>query len=321
VLLTQYLATRTFLTAVAENSPVSEKFKQAGPDEADAILAKLAKSVSVSTPGPQLMTVSVTTKSASKATGTAEALLAQFERFQITDMHRQTQSQADYDKSQLDSAAAALKEAEHKLDKVRGSSSGRAKDPAAAAAVAAVELAQKAYADAATAYGKSSRALAASESTGLRVLDKPDRAWPQARKTLLIMGAVGGMMAGATLSLLALLVLMARDKTVRDEQDAARALSLDVVGAVPLTRLEVPDDAAHTRRAASPAQARDASDTTENTAPQLTDLAGWPTPPWLPSPRSDRDRANVTEDVVPPAPLHANSAVEGLTGQPGDAAA
>lgn len=321
VLLTQYLATRTFLTAVAENSPVSEKFKQAGPDEADAILAKLAKSVSVSTPGPQLMTVSVTTKSASEATGTAEALLAQFERFQITDMHRQTQSQADYDKSQLDSAAAALKEAEHKLDKVRGSSSGRAKDPAAAAAVAAVELAQKAYADAATAYGKSSRALAASESTGLRVLDKPDRAWPQARKTLLIMGAVGGMMAGATLSLLALLVLMARDKTVRDEQDAARALSLDVVGAVPLTRLEVPDDAAHTRRAASPAQARDASDTTENTAPQLTDLAGWPTPPWLPSPRSDRDRANVTEDVVPPAPLHANSAVEGLTGQPGDAAA
>ena len=182
VLLTQYLATRTFLTAVAENSPVSEKFKQAGPDEADAILAKLAKSVSVSTPGPQLMTVSVTTKSASEATGTAEALLAQFERFQITDMHRQTQSQADYDKSQLDSAAAALKEAEHKLDKVRGSSSGRAKDPAAAAAVAAVELAQKAYADAATAYGKSSRALAASESTGLRVLDKPDRAWPQARE-------------------------------------------------------------------------------------------------------------------------------------------
>ena len=74
------------------------------------------------------------------------------------------------------------------------------------------------------------------------MVDKPDRAWPQARKkTLLIMGAVGGMMAGATLSLLALLVLMARDKTVRDEQDAARALSLDVVGAVPLTRLEVPD--------------------------------------------------------------------------------
>ena len=242
VLLTQYLATRAFLTAVAENSPVSEKFKQAGPDEADAILAKLAKRVSLSTPGPQLMTVSVTTKSASEATGTAEALLAQFERFQITDMHRQTQSQADYDKSQMDSAAAALKEAEHQLDQVRGSS-GRANDPAAAAAVAAVELAQKAYADAAMAYGKSSRALAASESTGLRVLDKPDRAWPQARKkTLLIMGAVGGMMAGATLSLLALLVLMARDKTVRDEQDAARALSLDVVGAVPLTRLEVPDD-------------------------------------------------------------------------------
>lgn len=258
VLLTQYLATRTFLTAVAENSPVSEKFKQAGPDEADKILAKLAGSVSVSTPGPQLMTVTVTAKGASEATGTAEALLAQFERFQITDMHRQVQSQADYDKSQLDSAAAALKEAEHQLDQVRGSSSGRANDPAAAAAVAAVELAQKAYAEAATAHGNSSLALAASESTGLRVLDNPDRAYPQARKKTLLIGAVGGMMAGATLSLLALLVLMARDKTLRDEQDAARALSLDVVGAVPLTRLEVPDDAAQARRAASPAQARDA---------------------------------------------------------------
>lgn len=267
VLLTQYLATRTFLTAVAENSPVSEKFKQAGPDEADAILAKLAKSVSVSTPGPQLMTVSVTSKSAREATGTAEALLAQFERFQMTDMHRQAQSQADYDKSQLDSAAAALKDAEHQLDQVRGSSSGRANDPAAAAAVAAVELAQKAYADAATAYGNSSRALAASGSTGLRVLDKPDRAYPQARKkTVLVIGAVGGMMAGATLSLLALLVLMARDKTLRDEHDAARALSLDVVGAVPLTRHEVPDDAAPSRHAASQAPARDASALTASAA-------------------------------------------------------
>jgi capsular polysaccharide biosynthesis protein len=239
-LLTQYLATRTFLTAVAVNSPVSEKFKQAGPDEADEILAKLAKSVSVSTPGPQLMTVSVTTKNASEATKTAEALLAQFEGFQMTDMQRQEQSKADYDKSQLDNAAAALKEAEHQLDQVRGSSSGRANDPAAAAAAAAVERAQKAYADAATAYATSSRALATGDSTGLFVLDKPDRAWPQARRKTLIIGAAGGMTAGATLSLLALLVLMARDKTLRDEQDAARALSLDVVGAVPLARLEVP---------------------------------------------------------------------------------
>ncbi len=265
LLLTQYLATRTFLTAVAENSPVSEKFKQAGPDEADTILGKLAKSVSVSTPGSQLMTVSVTAKSASEATGTAEALLAQFKRFQVTDMNRQAQSQADYDKSQLDSAAAALKGAENKLDQVRGSSSGQAKDPAAATAVAAVELAQKAYADAATAYGTSSRALATGDSTGLFVLDKPDRAWPQARKKTLIIGAVGGMVAGATLSLLALLVLMARDKTLRDEHDAARALSLDVVGAVPLTTLEVPKR----RQEATPVEDVGVSDAEENGGDQV----------------------------------------------------
>ena len=241
VLLTQYLSTRTFLTAVAGNSPVSEKLKQAGPDEADEILADLAKSVSVSTPGPRLMTVSVTTKSAGEATQTAKALLAQFEGFQAADMHRQVQAQADYDKTQLDGAAAALADAQGQLDQVRASSSGRANDPAAAAAAAAVERAQKAYADAATTYGKSSRAAAAGETTGLRVLDEPNRAWPQARRKTLVIGAAGGTFAGATLTLLALLVLMGRDKTVRDEQDAARALSLDVVGAVPLARLEVPE--------------------------------------------------------------------------------
>lgn len=236
VQLTQYLSTRAFLTAVAENSPVSETFKQAGPDDADKILAKLAESVSVTTPGPQLMTVSVTTKNAGEATATATALLAQFESFQTADMHRAIQSQADYDKSQLDSAAATLAAAENQLTQARRS--GQADDPAAAGAL---ERAQKAYADASTAYDKSSRALAAGESTGLRVLDKPDRAWPQARRKTLIIGAAGGTLAGGTLSLLALLVLMARDKTLRDEQDAARALSLDVVGAVPLARREVPE--------------------------------------------------------------------------------
>ena len=240
-MLTQYLATRSFLTAVAMNSPRGHQLEQAGPDEADDILAKLAESVSVSTPGPQLMLVSVTTDDARESTETAKALLAQFQGFQMTDLKRQKQTQADYDKSQLDNAAAALTEAERQLQQGRGSASAGRAVGADGAAADAVERARKAYADAATDYATSSRALATGDSTGLFVLDQPDRAWPQSRRKTLVIGAAGGLLAGATLSLLALLALMARDKTLRDEQDAARALSLDVVGAVPLARLETPE--------------------------------------------------------------------------------
>ena len=223
-LMSQLLATRSFMESVASNSPVAEEMTGLAPVERDALIGALASSISVSTPGPQIMSIAVKLDDASHVTGVASSVLEQFDRFQREKTKARAKAQADYDQKQLEDAGKALQTAEADLAEYLDANprSETSDDPTAGSLIAAAALAQQLYADASTAYGRSQAALSDAETTTLEVLDQPTVAYPQSRKKVVFMGAAGGAIAGLSVSVLALLMLMARDKSLRDEQDVQR---------------------------------------------------------------------------------------------------
>ncbi|MGB7963887.1 MAG: hypothetical protein WCF12_13160 [Propionicimonas sp.] len=216
-LLQQYLNTRSFMSSVLQVSPLAEEFRAADAISAERLLATVAGEVAVSTPGPQLVIVTVTTTDPEEAKGVASAVLTQFEEAQIAQTVTRAKARVEYDRQQMQSARRALDRSEN--DQTRDQ-----------------------YAAAVAAYEASAAAVNSAGSSGIQVIDKPDLALPQARRTTIMFGAVGGMLAGFTLSILALILLMTKDRSVRGESDAQDALGLDVVGSIPhVKRMPAPD--------------------------------------------------------------------------------
>lgn len=207
-LLQQYLNTRSFMSSVVAISPLAENFRASDTISADHLLAKVAGDVAVSTPGPQLVVLTVTTTSPEESKGVAAAVLKQFEEVQIAQTVTRAKAMAEYNRQQVDSARRALDRSAN--DRTR-----------------------EQYAAARAAYEASTAAVTSAAAAGIQVIDKPDLALPQARLKTLVFGAAGGMLAGFTLSVLALLLLMTRDRSVRGEADAQTLLGLTVIGTIP----------------------------------------------------------------------------------------
>jgi uncharacterized protein involved in exopolysaccharide biosynthesis len=206
-LLMQLLGTRTFTEAVAQVSPLADDYNRADPISAASILAGIRGSATVLTPGPQLMTLSVMSHDPDEAIGIARAIVEQYNLALVDQATTRAEAQVDYNRTQLEVAQNALEESD-------------------------TESTQAAYAEAAAALNASTADLSIAASTGLRVVDEPDIAFPQARKKGIIFGAAGGFMAGAALALVALVFLMARDRSLRGEDDVAAA-GLDIGGSIP----------------------------------------------------------------------------------------
>ena len=213
-LLMQMLATRTFMRSVVEASPLAQEFnrlKGGGDAEkvaADYMLGSVGATIAVGVSGPQLVTVTVTRKDPEEATGLAAAVLSEFERAKIDLAVNRAKAEVNYNRRVLEAAQNAQEDSDDRSTEDR-------------------------LADAQGAFDEASVNLIAAESTGLQIVDHPDLAVPQARMKTVAFGGIGGMIAGFTLGILALILLMARDRSLRNEPDAATALGLDVVGSVP----------------------------------------------------------------------------------------
>jgi uncharacterized protein involved in exopolysaccharide biosynthesis len=214
-LLTELLATRAFRAAVANDSRGKADLAKASSAPADEDLARLTAAVTATTAGPHVVRVDVKEQSPAAAIGVASAVAQRFLVAEAAQLQARAQEQSRYDKLQLDAAAKNLAH----------SNSGSV-TPAGEAA-----LAQQ-YSDAAKAYGKSSAAVTQQDSSALSILDKPVRAEPQSRKKPLLFSAVGGLLAGGTISVCALLMLVARDTSAREAADVEGALGLTVAGTV-----------------------------------------------------------------------------------------
>lgn len=206
--LMQLMQTRAFMRDVVLASPLAEDYNEADPLGADQILGAAAASVAVAATGPQLVTITVHRPDEAEALGLANSVLEQFDKTKVDQAVARAKENVDFNKRALDAAKAAAKSSDDTTTERR-------------------------LAESQEAFDNSVVSLAAAESTGLTVVDTPDNAHPSSRMQSLIMAAAGGMLAGMTLSIILLLMILSRDTSVRNEKDAATALGLPVVGSVP----------------------------------------------------------------------------------------
>ena len=210
-LLTQLLTTRQFMSQVLEVSPLAAKYRAADPVTADRMLGEVASTIMVGAPGPQLVTISVTRNDPYEATELAQVVVEQYESSKIDQTLKRAKARETYDRRQMESAERVLDET-------------------------GTRTAQQQYTDAVAAYEASSVAVTNAQSNGIQVVDEADVAYPQARMKNVLMGAVGGAFAGVTISVILLVLLMARDRSVRSERDVESLLNLESVGSVPQVR-------------------------------------------------------------------------------------
>src|SRR5262249_21731197 len=139
-------------------------------------------------------------------------------------------AQITYDKQQLAAASRSVRAAEAALlaytQTHPGIGQGRQADSAETTLVGALALAQQNYSDAAKAYNESAAAYTQANAAALEVLDSPNQAFPQSRRKKVIFSTVGGLLAGLSISVVTLLLLVARDRAVREEGDLQQTLGL-----------------------------------------------------------------------------------------------
>ena len=241
-LLSGLLASRTFLMDVAKRSPMAAEVRDS-PDT-DSALWRLAGTVTVTTPGPQVLTIAVKEKTPERATGLAEAFVDEFIQTEQEKIRSRAQTQNDYDKKQLDAAALQVQKAQESLTVYEQNHPGSAgsagsasdgpgkTDASETSLVGSLALAQQHYSEASKAYTASSAALTEAGNGSLDLLDKPTNATPLSRRKAVLISGIGGLLAGGSISLLILLLLVTRDRAVREEADIEKALGLQVVGTI-----------------------------------------------------------------------------------------
>ena len=227
----QLLTSRSFLLAVARETPLRESISGLPGQQVDEVLARMAGTLTMSTAGPQVLSVTAEQSSPALATGVANAVVEQAIRVETDRLRQRAEAQVSYDKQQVDTAAKAVADAHAALLQYRRTRpvDATGEDDLSGAAA----LAQQQYADAQKTYTMNSATLQhVADESFLSVLDAPERAYTVSRRMTVLVGAVGGILAGGTLAVLALLLLMLRDRGIREERELVDELGLHVVATI-----------------------------------------------------------------------------------------
>ena len=232
-LLTELLATRSFLLAVAQDSPMANEMRGRSANEVESALSAMSSKIQVGTAGPQVVTVRVKDTNPQMATGVANGLVTQFIAAETDRIRRRANAQLAYDKQQVTERAKAVSTAQAALARyTRDHPNAGPSDGTVTQLTATVTTAQQGNATAAEAVTKDNALLAhPADNSVLEVIDQPTHAYPQSRQKALLIGGIGGVLAGGTIVVLAMLLLMARDNSVRQESEL-EAQALTVVGTI-----------------------------------------------------------------------------------------
>ena len=223
-LFSELLATRGFALDVLEDSPGGRTLAGLDPLQVNRRLATLRERVTTLTPGPHILSVGVEGSSPESAVATTTVLVQRFLDEQDALVKRRSDTELAFLKQQVDVADLAVSQARTSVP--------LGTPDAPKVLELALQAAQQQRLDAQQAY---QRALAASATTGdqslVYVQDEPSAVRLSRIKTLAF-GTGGGLVAGATVSLLLLVLLMARDDSIRDEDELEALLGLRVVGTI-----------------------------------------------------------------------------------------
>jgi Mrp family chromosome partitioning ATPase len=233
-LMSNFLATRSFRLSVARASGLPGFDANQPAVTLERSLTLLAAGITTTTPGPNVLVVQVTQRKAADATNVAKAVVAQFLQLEHDTINRRATAKLTDAKDRMAAASGTVDTAQRALAAyllVHPSTPGTT-DVEASVLRGAVSRAQTQYTELVRTLQDSADAAPSVNDSNLFVIDKPDAAYPKGRLKKLILGGAGGLLAGLSLVLAALMLLMARDTAIRDEADVREALGLSVVGSI-----------------------------------------------------------------------------------------
>ena len=232
-LLTELLATKSFAVAVGDGSTLRGYVagQGGGGNQIDNNLATaVASGASASTPGPQVLQVSFTGPTPTIAQSTLESLIAHLQRSMTHYSQTFGQASETYYRSQVSAATRAVSRATASAAAFVQNHPGvtTAKNETYAGLVAAQQSATSQLATATSGLNQAiGQAAGGGVSTTVSVIDPPSLpATPTAGKKKALLEVVGGLLAGALISLL-IIVAMTPSREDRMDREMSGGWPLD----------------------------------------------------------------------------------------------
>jgi Mrp family chromosome partitioning ATPase/capsular polysaccharide biosynthesis protein len=223
-LLQEYLHTQSFDDNVIGRATHSDH-----PDP--ALSAALARSVAVAATGTHVLRFSVKSGSAALADPIAQGVIDEFTAELNMVLKQRANALIAAAQTRLDMANAAVANAQTALAAYVSTHPASNTDLQYTLLADAVTNAQQQRNDAATNLTNAQLLPSGVDPTSQHVVDPPNAPIAASRKKPLILAGGGGFLGGTVITILILIVLMAQDRSVRDEGDLEP--TLDVVGTVP----------------------------------------------------------------------------------------
>ena len=227
--LQELLTTRRFLMAIARRTPLAHYVASAPPQKVNRVLAGLGASVTSSTPGPQLLTLTVTNSNPAMARDIASAVGAQLIAQEVTTLTNRDTATLNYELRQMNDIFAQLSdvtqpanfEVPFEISQLQGTNA-TSTNPLVQEYLADEQGYDEAEADEGT----------LTNSGVLSIFDPASLPQHVSRKKALILASVGGLLAGVSITILLLLLSMARDDTIWGPAELTTALGLKVVSSI-----------------------------------------------------------------------------------------
>lgn len=255
-ILRELLTTRSFALAVGHHGPlgaylarhpnadvkglaavpgVGALFSSSSKSLDDRITTELPSDVTFTTPGPQVVTITVKAPSAAVAVGTTNTVISEYKNQVVAALQASDQVGVNYYATQVSLAQTQQQQALQQLAAYQKAHPGApADDPGMAPLQQAVDLAERNYATQQQNYQQAQlNAANATNYTGFQVIDNaitPSAAISRLKNV--IVAGVGGLVIGLLVALLIISALAALDGTVRRPSDIKRTLGVDPVAGI-----------------------------------------------------------------------------------------
>lgn len=254
--LRELLTTRSFALAVGHNGPLGDYlakhpdadvkglaavpgigalFSSSSKSLDDRITSDLPSDVTLSTPGPQVVTITAKGPSAAVAVGTINTVISEYTK-QVVSAQKATDTNAvSYYAQQVSLAQSQQQTAQQNLAAYqRAHPTAPITDSNLSLLQQSADLEQHNYETQLQHYQQAQLDLAnASNYSGFQVIDKAiSPSGPVSRLKNVVVAGVGGLVIGLIVTLLVVSALAALDGTVRRPSDIKRSLGVDPVAGI-----------------------------------------------------------------------------------------
>jgi uncharacterized protein involved in exopolysaccharide biosynthesis len=233
-ILSELLGTDHFLADIGRRSPWAA-YLRLHPKALNTVFASLGKQTTVSTLGPQVISVGYQSTDAATTVLMAKAIMNAFVAELLSLQQTRDQQQIAYDKQTLQTTLQSLNSQQEQLSQYLAAHPQQPStvDPTVTQLSGNVATAESVYGTAVSNLNRDELELStAKDSSQLHVIDQPADAFAQGRKKKIVEAGIGGLFVGGVISMLLLSYLVSRDTSAWDADDVENELGLTVVGSV-----------------------------------------------------------------------------------------